>query len=188
MDSSTHRRPTPTALFMHAQVPQNTSELDRAHMTASTTTMAKVRTVLESTPHLTHLDTRSRSQRSPHPPAAHGHGPLHTTRPPLQAPHRGFVWLQYTQAKHHTTCPLSAPDRTGATARLGFHRNISVAAAESCELRPHASRCRRRLEGGLRGRQVGRTGPMGSLVAARPAARRPPPAANVRGGRHHHQC
>ena len=152
----------------------STSELDRVHMTASTTTMAKVRTV--------RVDPTSYTSRHSLPlptfsPSTHGK----CTRP-LQAHGSEAVWLHSIHRPN--TNPLSAPDRTGATARLGFHRNISVPAAE-CGLRRHASRRRRRLEGGLRGRQVGRTGPMGSLVAARPAAR---PAASVRGGRHHHQC
>ena len=173
---------------MHAQVPQNTSELDRAHMTASTTTMAKVQTV--------RVDPTSYTSRHPLPlptfsPSTRGTWTWTTAHHPTTAAStasRLCVATVYTGQTPHHLSPICAPDRTGATARLGFHRNISVAAAESCELRPHASRCRRRLEGGLRGRQVGRTGPMGSLVAARPAARRSPPAANVRGGRHHHQC
>ena len=147
------------------------TELDRAQMTASTTNMAKVRTVRVD-PHTT--KTAPALPTFSPPPAAYA--------PPLQAWHRGCV---ATVCRPNTKPPVPyLPLTAGATARLGFHRNISVPAAE-CELRRHASRCRRRLEGGLRGRQVGRTGPMGSLVAARPAAR---PAASVRGGRHHHQC
>ena len=135
------------------------TELDRAQMTASTTTMAKVQTV--------RVDPTSYTSRHPLPLPTFSPSTRGIHAPPLLAWNRGCVATVY---RPNTTPPVPhLPLTAGATARLGFHRNISVTAAESCELRRHASRRRRRLEGGLRGRQVGRTGPMGSLVAARPA-------------------
>ena len=176
-----------TPQLRRSTLPQPSSCMHRCHRTRSST-YDRVNDYhsqganCKRRPHIldTHLDQISTPAPAPSVLPIH---PRHTCTTAASMASRLCGYS--IQAKHHTPCVPYLPLTAGATARLGFHRNISVAAAESCELRPHASRCRRRLEGGLRGRQVGRTGPMGALVATRPAAR---PAANVRGGRHHHQC
>ena len=66
----------------------STSELDRPHMTASTTTMAKVRTV--------RVDPTSYTSRGTSAPDHCKHG-------------SEAVWLKYTQAKHQP--PICPPDR-----------------------------------------------------------------------------